>query len=103
MACSTAFRRGQARPMSGWAGRKAATGHEGRAGREVQVMLMLNGVGESADCGAVARIETAAGGLRGAADGWTVASVRVMRKRFTFARDGGWRRETIVRCRCLAG
>ena len=69
----------------------------------MQVMLMLNGVGESADCGAVARIETAAGGLRGAADGWTVASVRVMRKRFTFARDGGWRRETIVRCRCLAG
>ncbi|QCB56082.1 DUF3168 domain-containing protein [Sphingopyxis sp. PAMC25046] len=78
-------------------------GTKDRAGREVQVMLVLNGVGESADCGAVARIEAAAGGLRGAADGWTVVSVRVMRTRFTFARDGGWRRETIVRCRCLAG
>lgn len=78
-------------------------GTKDRAGREVQLTLVLNGVGESADGGAAARIEAAAGALRGAADGWTVVGARVVRTGFTFARDGGWRRETIVRCRCLAG
>ena len=78
-------------------------GTKDRAGREVQLTLVLNGVGESADRGAVARIEAAAAALRGAADGWTVIGARVVRTRFTFARDGGWRHETIVRCRCLAG
>ena len=73
------------------------------AGREVQVALVLNGIGESADRGAVGRIEAAAGALRGAADGWTIVGVRVMRARFAFGRDGGWRHETVVRCRCLAG
>ena len=78
-------------------------GTKDRAGREVQVALVLNSVGESADGGAVARIEAAAGGLRGAADCWTIVGARVVRTRFTFTRDGGWRRETIVRCRCLVG
>ena len=76
-------------------------GTKERAGREVQVTLVLNGVGESADDGAVARIEAAAGALRGAADGWTVVGARVVRTRFAFGRDRGWRHETIVRCRCL--
>ena len=78
-------------------------GTKDRAGREVQLTLVLNGVGESADRGAVARIEAAAAALRGAADGWTVVGARVVRTRFAFGRDGGWRHETIVRCRCLAG
>ena len=78
-------------------------GTKDRTGREVQVTLVLNGVGESADRGAVARIEAAAAALRGAADGWTVVGARVVRTRFAFGRDGGWRHETIVRCRCLAG
>lgn len=77
-------------------------GTKDRAGREVQLALVLNGVGESADRGAVARIETTAAALRGAAGDWTVVGARVVRTRFTFARDGGWRHETTVRCRCLA-
>lgn len=77
-------------------------GMKDRAGREVQVTLVLNGVGEN-NGDAAARIEVAAGALRGAAGGWTVVGARVVRTRFTFARDGGWRHETMVRCRCLAG
>ena len=50
-----------------------------------------------------ARIETAASALRGATDGWTIAGVRVVRTRFAFTREGGWRHEIVVRCRCLEG
>lgn len=78
-------------------------GTKDRAGREVQLTLVLNGVGERADRDATTRIEAAAAALRGAADDWTIIGARVVRTRFGFARDGGWRHETVVRCRCLAG
>jgi hypothetical protein len=76
-------------------------GTKDRAGREVQLTLVLNGVGESEDRGAARRIEAAAEALRGAAGGWMVVGARVVRTRFVFGRDGGWRHEMMVRCRCL--
>ncbi len=73
------------------------------AGREVRVTLSLVGVGDAAGDAAAARIEALTPELRGAGDGWRIASARVVRTRFGFAKDGGWRHEIIVRCRCLAG
>lgn len=78
-------------------------GTKDRAGREVRLTLTLVGVGSAVDDIAAGRIDAAVAGLRGAADGWSVVSARVMRTRFGFAREGGWRHEVVVRCRCLAG
>ena len=74
------------------------------AGREVRVTLSLVGVGDAAGDAAAARVEALVPGLRGDGDGdgWRIASVRVVRTRFAFAKDGGWRHEMIARCRCLA-
>lgn len=77
-------------------------GTKDRAGREVRLTVTLHGVGESLDNGATARIEAVVADLRGVADDWTVVGARVVRTRFGFARDGGWRMDFIVRCRCLA-
>lgn len=78
-------------------------GTKDRAGREVRLTLTLVGVGSAMDDIAAARVEAAAAALRGAADGWSVAASRVVRTRFAFGRDGGWRHDVVVRCRCLAG
>ena len=78
-------------------------GTKDRAGREVRVTLALVGVGCAVDDRAAARVEAAALALRGAADGWSIVSARVMRTRFGFGREGGWRHEVVVRYRCLAG
>ncbi|OHD04461.1 DUF3168 domain-containing protein [Sphingopyxis sp. RIFCSPHIGHO2_12_FULL_65_19] len=76
-------------------------GTKDRAGREIRLTLTLVGVGDAA-ADAAARIEAVVGALRGAAGDWTVVAVRTIRTRFTFARDGGWRHDMVVRCRCLA-
>ena len=76
-------------------------GTKDRAGREIRLTLTLVGVGGGVDDRAAARIEAIVAKLRGAADGWAVVGVRTIRTRFTFAREGGWRHEMIVRCRCL--
>jgi hypothetical protein len=65
-------------------------------------LTALVGVGGAVDDAAAGRIEAVVAGLRGAADGWSVVSARVVRTRFGFVRDGGWRHEVVVRCRCLA-
>ena len=78
-------------------------GTKDRAGREVRLTLALVGVGGAVDDLAAAQIDAVVAGLRGAAGGWSVVSARVMRTRFGFLRDGGWRHEVVVRCRCLAG
>lgn len=78
-------------------------GTKDRAGREIRLTLALVGVGAGVDDRAAARIEAAAVGLRGQAGDWTVVGARTIRTRFGFARDGGWRHEIVVRCRCLAG
>lgn len=78
-------------------------GTKDRAGREVRLTLALVGVGSGVEDRAAARVEAVVAGLRGAAGGWSVAGVRTIRTRFTFARDGGWRHEIVVRCRCLVG
>lgn len=72
-------------------------------GREVRLTLVLAGVGAAADDVAAGRIEALAAGLRGAAAGWRIVGARVVRTRFGFAKDGGWRHEMVVRCRCLRG
>ena len=72
-------------------------------GREVRLTLALVGVGAAIEDVAAARIDAVVAGLRGAADGWSVVSARVVRTRFSFAREGGWRHEVVVRCRCLMG
>ncbi|WP_428628692.1 tail completion protein gp17 [Sphingopyxis sp.] len=77
-------------------------GTKDRAGREVRLTLALVGVGSSLDDQAAARVEAAVAALRGATDGWSIVSARVMRTRFGFGREGGWRQEVVVRCRCLA-
>lgn len=77
-------------------------GTKDRSGREVRLTLTLVGAGEAADMSAAARIEACAGALRGDAAGWQIAGARVIRTRFAFAREGGWRWEAVVRCRCLA-
>ena len=77
-------------------------GTKDRAGREVRLTLTLVGVGGGIDDKAAARIEAVVAALRGAAGGWSVVGARTIRTRFTFAREGGWRHEIMVRCRCLA-
>jgi hypothetical protein len=77
-------------------------GTKDRAGREIRLALTLVGVGSPGDDEAAARIDAVAHALRGPAGVWTVVGARTIRTRFTFARDGGWRREMVVRCRCLA-
>lgn len=78
-------------------------GTKDRAGREVQLTVTLRGVGDSLDDAAAARIEAVAATMRGAADGWTIVSARIVRTRFGFVRESGWREDFVVRCRCLAG
>ena len=77
-------------------------GTKDRAGREVRLTLTLHGVGSSADGRAAARLEAAAQGLRGPAAEWTVAAVRTIRTRLIHPREGGWRLDVLLRCRCLA-
>lgn len=77
-------------------------GTKDRAGREVRAMLVLHGAGSSPGAAAAGRIEAAAGALRGATDGWSIVSARVVRTRLVLAREGAWRHEVVVRCRCLA-
>lgn len=72
------------------------------AGREVRMTLALIGVGAAAGDAAPGRIETLVPGLRGDAGTWRIVGARVVRTRFAFAKDGGWRHEIVVRCRCLA-
>ena len=72
------------------------------AGREVRLTLALVGVGAAADDRAAGRIEALVSALRGAAGEWRIVGARVVRTRFAFAKDGGWRHEMVVRCRCLA-
>ncbi|MBN8842661.1 MAG: DUF3168 domain-containing protein [Sphingomonadales bacterium] len=78
-------------------------GTKDRPGREVRLAVTLHGVGDSLDEAAAALIEALAATLREQADGWAVVSRREVRTRFAFARDGAWRHEVIVRCRCLMG
>lgn len=77
-------------------------GTKDRAGREVRLALVLVGVGGATGDGAAGCIERVVAAMRGAADAWTIVGARTIRTRFTFAREGGWRHEIIVRCRCLA-
>ena len=77
-------------------------GTKDRAGREVRLSVVLHGRGAGLDDAAAGRIDAVVGGLRGAAEGWEIVAARVVRTRFAFARDGGWRHELVVRCRCLA-
>lgn len=76
-------------------------GTKDRSGREVRLTLALIGTGD-ADGRAEVRIEAALAALRGAAEDWQIVGVRVLRTRFAFQRDGGWRHELVVRCRCLS-
>lgn len=73
------------------------------AGREVRLVLALVGAGEAAGDAAAARVEALVPGLRGDTGGWRIVGARVVRTRFGFAKDGGWRHEMVVRCRCLVG
>lgn len=77
-------------------------GTKDRTGREVRLTLALVGVGETIGDGAADCIERVVAAMRGAAGAWVVVGARTVRTRFGFARDGGWRHEFIVRCRCLA-
>ena len=77
-------------------------GTKDRAGREVRLTLALHGAGEGAGGDAAGQIEAAVAALRGPAGGWTIVSARAVRMRLAPMRDGGWRHETVVRCRCLA-
>jgi hypothetical protein len=78
-------------------------GTKDRAGREIRLTLMLAGVGAALDDRAAARVEAAVDALRGAAGDWSVVGARIVRTRFAFVREGGWRHDVVVRCRCLAG
>lgn len=78
-------------------------GTKDRAGREVRLTLALHGAGEAAGGDAAGQVEAAVAMLRGPAGDWTIVSARVVRTRFALMRDAGWRHETVVRCRCLAG
>lgn len=77
-------------------------GTKDRPGREIRLTLTLIGAGSAIDDKAAARIEAVAASMRGPAGVWSVVGARTIRTRFTFARDGGWRHEIWVRCRCLA-
>lgn len=76
-------------------------GTKDAAGREVRVTLALVGVGEAVGDAAAGRIEALVPGLRGEAGDWRIVGARVVRTRFAFGKDGGWRHEIVVRCRCL--
>lgn len=78
-------------------------GTKDRPGREIRLTITLHGAGESRADEAAAGIEQAASALRGPADGWTIVSARVVRTRLVPIREGGWRHEAIIRCRCLSG
>lgn len=77
-------------------------GTKDQAGREVRLSVVLHGRGAGLDDAAAGRIDAVVGGLRGAAEDWEIVGARVVRTRFAFAREGGWRHELVVRCRCLA-
>ena len=77
-------------------------GTKDRAGCDIRLTVTLHGVGDSLDDRAAARVEAVVAGLRGTAEDWTVVSARIVRTRFGAVREG-WRREIVVRCRCLAG
>lgn len=77
-------------------------GTKDRAGREIRLTLTLVGVGSAVDDKAAARVDAVVMALRGPAGGWSVVGARTIRTRFSFVRDGGWRHEVVVRCRCLA-
>ena len=77
-------------------------GTKDRAGREIRLTLTLVGVGSAVDDKAAARVDAVVMALRGPAGGWLVVGARTIRTRFAFARNGGWRHEVVVRCRCLA-
>lgn len=72
------------------------------AGREVRLTLTLAGVGDSLQGRAAARIEAAGAAMRGTVDGWRIVGARTVRTRFAAVREGGWRLDIIIRCRCLA-
>lgn len=76
-------------------------GTKDRAGREVRLNVALTGVGAAIDDRAADRIDAVLSALRGAAEGWTIMSARVVRTRFAFQQGGGWRHDMVVRCRCL--
>ncbi len=76
-------------------------GTKDAAGREVRVTLALAGIGEAVADAAAGRIEALVPGLRGEAGDWRIVGARVVRTRFVFGKDGGWRHEIVVRCRCL--
>ena len=78
-------------------------GTKDRIGREVRLTLALYGAGSTIDDRAAGRIEAIAEGFRGPMEGWTIVGARVVRTRFVLIREGGWRHEMVVRCRCLAG
>lgn len=78
-------------------------GTKDRAGREVRLTLVLAGAGAVPEDAGVARIESAVTALRGPAEGLTIIAARVLRTRLAIPREGGWRYELVVRCRCLAG
>lgn len=78
-------------------------GTKDQPGREVRLTLTLAGVGPALDDRAAGRVEAAADALRGKAGAWSVVGARIIRTRFAFARDGGWRHDMVVRCRCLTG
>ncbi len=77
-------------------------GTKDRVGREIRLTLALAGVGSAGGDAAAARIEAVTQMMRGAAGAWSVVAARTIRTRFVFARDGSWRHEMVVRCRCLA-
>lgn len=78
-------------------------GTKDRPGREVRLTLTLAGVGSALDDKAARCVEHVVEALRGRVDGWSVVGARVIRTRFAYAREGGWRHEMVVRCRCLVG
>lgn len=77
-------------------------GTKDRVGREIRLSILLNGVGDSLNGAAAARIESQLNLLRGMADGWDIVSARIVRVRFAHSKNGGWRQSWVVRCRCLA-
>jgi len=77
-------------------------GTKDRAGREVRLTLTLTGVDPDGPSAAAARIEAIVPALRGAADGWQIVAARLLRSRFALRREGGWRQDYMLRCRCFA-
>ena len=82
-------------------------GTKDRPGREVRLTLTLAGAGSALDDRAAQCVERVVERLRGKRegekDGWSIVGARIIRTRFAFARDGAWRHDMVVRCRCLAG